>query len=124
MLMVKNIYTMEYWKSKKNNPKKDEGAICFLHFFLRLVICFLHFFSRLVVSFVCAFLGSILIARIAGEKIMYNIPIRAGTFLVRVFSPDTVIDGETAYDVHMLDEFLFLFVPLFVCFFVLFKFKK
>lgn len=111
--MVKNIYTMEYWKSKKNNPKKDEGAICFLHFF-----------SRLIFSFFCAFWGSVIIARIAGEKIMYNIPIRAGRFLVRVFSPDTVIDGETAYDVHLLDGFLFLFVPLFVCFFVLFKFKK
>ena len=111
--MVKNIYTMEYWKSKKNNPKKDEGAICFLHFF-----------SRLIASFVCAFLGSLLIGRIAGEKFMYNIPIRAGTFLVRVFSPDTIIDGETSYDVRILDELLFLCVPLFVCFFVLFKFKK
>ena len=100
-------------------PEKARKGGAFVGF-LRLV-------SRLMTSFFCAVVASLLMGRIAGDTIftiLDYIPLHAGEFLFRVFSPDTVIDGETAYDVRMLDELLLLCVPLWICFFILFRSQK
>ena len=62
---------------------------------------------RVVVCLAAAWCATVALCRLLGERLFTDTPIRVVTWLVRTCSPDTVIDGETAYDVRLGDSIVF-----------------
>ena len=61
---------------------------------------------RVVVCLVAALCATMVLSRTLGA-LVDEVPLRLVTWLVRTCSPDTVIDGETAYDVRLGDSTVF-----------------
>ena len=61
---------------------------------------------RVVVCLVAALCTTMVLSRTLGAA-FDAVPVRLVTWLVRTCSPDTVIDGETAYDVRLGDSTVF-----------------
>lgn len=75
-----------------------------------------------VLSYTCkviaAFVAHLLLFGIDGHTIRIEqyLPLHLGELLCKLFLPGLIIDGETAYDVDMLDSWLFwglLLLPLY-----------
>ena len=66
----------------------------------------LRFGFRVVVCLVAALCATVVLSRTLGA-LFDAVPVRLVTWLVRTCSPDTVIDGETAYDVRLGDSTVF-----------------
>lgn len=64
---------------------------------------------------VAALCATIVLSRTFGG-LFDAVPLRLVTWLVRTCSPETIIDGETAYDVRMGDSMVFYGVLLFALF--------
>ena len=78
-----------------------------------------------VLSYICkviaAFMLHLLLFSIDGHTIRIEqyLPLHLGEMLCKLFHPGLIIDGETAYDVDMLDSWLFwglLLLPLYFYF--------
>ena len=66
----------------------------------------LRFGFKVVVCLVAAECATMVLSRTLGA-LFDVVPVRLVTWLVRTYSPDTVIDGETAYDVRLGDSTVF-----------------
>ena len=72
-----------------------------------LTACFcLRLGFRVVVCLVAALCATMELSQTLGA-LFDAVPVRLVTWLVRTCSPDTVIDGETAYDVRLGDSIVF-----------------
>ena len=78
-----------------------------------------------VLSYICkviaAFMLHLLLFSIDGHTIRIEqyLPLHLGEMLCKLFHPDLIIDGETAYDVDVLDSLLLwglLLLPLYFYF--------
>ena len=76
-----------------------------------------------MLSYTCkvivAFMAHLLLFVIDGRTIQIeqHLPLHLGELLCKLFHPDLIIDGETAYDVDMLDSWLFwglMLLPLYL----------
>lgn len=81
---------------------------------VRRVIPLLSYTCKVIV----AFMAHLLIFIIDGRtmQIESHLPLQLGAWLCRLLPPGLIIDGETAYDVDMLDSWLFwglLLLPLY-----------
>ena len=79
---------------------------------------------RCGVCLVAAWGATIVLCRAMGEELFANTPVRIVTWLVLSCSPDTVIDGETAYDVHLGDGIVFYGLICFVIWWFVFGWLK
>lgn len=61
---------------------------------------------RVVGCLIAALCATIVLSRTFGG-LFDAVPVRLVTWLVRICSPETIIDGETAYDVRMGDSMVF-----------------
>ena len=85
---------------------------------------FLRLFFRAAGCLLAAFCATIVLSRTLGA-LVDEVPLRLVTWLVRTCSPETIIDGETAYDVRMGDSMVFYGVLFFALFwFVSTRLKK
>ena len=73
---------------------------------------------RVVGCLVAALCATMIIGRTLGG-LFDTVPVRMVTWLVRTCSPETVIDGETAYDVRLGDSIVFYGTLYFVFFWFL-----
>ena len=78
-----------------STKKANQTAYYFLRLFFRATGCLL-----------AAFCATMVLSRTLGA-LFDAVPVRLVTWLVRTCSPDTVIDGETAYDVRLGDSIVF-----------------
>ena len=103
------MYTMGFWKSLQNS------FMFILRSFVRLAVCFF-----------AALLTTVVLARTFPDDIVWEwVPVRIGTYIIRVFSPSIVIDGELAYDVRLLDYLVFYGGSAFLCYlFLSYKIQK
>ena len=70
---------------------------------------------RVVGCLIAALCASLLLGRTLG--VLFDaVPVRLVFWLVRTYSPETVIDGETAYDVRLGDSIVFYGALFFVLF--------
>lgn len=70
---------------------------------------------RVAGCLVAALCATLLLGRTLG--VLFDaVPLRLVTWLVRTCSPETVIDGETAYDVRLGDSIVFYGALFFVLF--------
>ena len=78
-----------------------------------------------VLSYTCkvitAFVAHLLLFGIDGRTLQIEqyLPLNLGELLCKLFHPGLIIDGETAYDVDMLDSWLFwglMLLPLYFYF--------
>lgn len=104
-----SMYTMGFWKLLQNS------SIFILRLFIRLTLCFF-----------AALLTTLVLARTFPDDIVWEwVPVRIGTYIIRVFFPSIVIDGETAYDVRFLDYLVFYGGSAFLCYlFLSYKIQK
>ena len=80
---------------------------------------------RCGVCVVVAWGATIVLCRVMGEELFTSTPVRVVTGLVKSFSPDTVIDGETAYDVHLGDGIVFYgFISFLISWLIYGRLKK
>ena len=103
------MYTMGFWKLLQNS------FIFILRLFIRLTLCFF-----------AALLTTLVLARTFPDDIVWEwVPVRIATYMIRVFSPSIVIDGELAYDVRLLDYIVFYGGSAFLCYlFLSYKIQK
>ena len=89
-------------------------------------IFILRLFVRLALCFFAALLTTVVLARTFPDDIVWEwVPVRIGTYIIRVFSPSIVIDGELAYDVRLLDYIVFYGGSAFLCYlFLSYKIQK
>ena len=76
---------------------------------------FLRLFFRAAGCLLAAFCATIVLSRTLGG-LFDAVPVRLVTWLVRTCSPETVIDGETAYDVRLGDSMVFYGTLFYVLF--------
>ena len=86
-----------------NSASRDAASI-----FLCLVF-------RVAGCLVAALCATLVLCRMLGW-LFDAVPVRLVTWLVRTCSPETIIDGETAYDVRLGDSMVFYGVLFFVLF--------
>lgn len=70
---------------------------------------------RVAGCLVAALCATLVLCRMLGW-LFDAVPVRLVTWLVRTCSPETIIDGETAYDVRLGDSMVFYGVLFFVLF--------
>ena len=86
-----------------NSASRDAASI-----FLCLVF-------RVAGCLVAALCATLVLCRMLGW-LFDAVPVRLFTWLVRTCSPETIIDGETAYDVRLGDSMVFYGVLFFALF--------
>lgn len=72
---------------------------------------------RVVGCLVAALCATMVLGRTLGV-LFDTVPVRMVTWLVRTCSPETIIDGEIAYDVRLGDSMVFYVALFFVLFWI------
>ena len=86
--MEQNIYIMEFWKLKKS---KSKIIFCLISCSIMTVLIF---------TLACKLIGA--------DVMELHVPIHIMKTIISNFYPEIIIDGETAYNVLMYDNFIFL----------------
>ena len=84
--MEQNIYIMEFWKLKKS---KSKIIFCLISCSIMTVLIF---------TLACKLIGA--------DVMELHVPIHIMKTIISNFYPEIIIDGETAYNVLMYDNFI------------------